>query len=86
MSHSRNKQRENNFARNISFVLIGIVVVITLSATYVAPDIAEKNQQDKEWRESATCEELEDYLVENVNDKEYRSYEKIEKIWEIKCK
>ena len=76
---------ESHLERNLALLVTGIIIIVVLGVIYVAPDMAEQNLLKKEWRENATCEELSDYLVVNVDDTEYRSYQKIEKIWEIKC-
>lgn len=67
-------------------VLFAVAIVVTITvAIYYQPIIIQKNLEHKEWRENATCQELSDYLVENVDERKYTGYQKIEKIWEIKC-
>lgn len=40
----------------------------------------------KDWRDNASCEQLNEYLIENIEKFDYRDYRTVEKLWEIKCK
>ena len=79
-------QRENHLTRNIFLGMFIIIILIIAISIYFTPIIIEKNIQLKEWRENASCSELNEYLIKNVDDYNLRNYQMIEKVKEIKCK